>query len=490
MLITNIQGEYTQFLSPSEINNPKVFIRDFFSADFPKRHFKRLGEWRYFVINDESFSHPHGGPGALLFTYDLNVKLLEAAYLLTQKHHSTNGTSNAIPKLPGNHERHQWLYYPKHLKRKETSEPYNVLTKIFTEFSLFEYRSFLHDWLTAAFDKRSARESLDAREIIMVYENLQKLYDATWLIHQRETDATLYKFPKLKTCEKFTAQNPVVDSMLKSDPTAGEKLALNALVQLIRKNWPNVRAIIHLGTNRLNELFHLMVLVDDDSKVLHGELASTIEKQLLKFAETHVLIHKVSVHQAGVKQRARFWVYAKQHGTILFGEGLLKCTFVSPANLTNEERIERALFHWNRWGRQGSAFLKGAKYYYARGHPELAAFMLHQSMESTLKGIIQAATGYRIMIHNLSRILKISRLFTDDLFHLFDKAEGQLVLRLIQSAYTEARYKNNYTIESDKLQKSIEYVELVCEIAEALFQKRINSLKLESGDTASIPSPS
>jgi hypothetical protein len=45
----------------------------------------------------------------------------------------------------------------------------------------------------------------------------------------------------------------------------------------------------------------------------------------------------------------------------------------------------------------------------------LASFLLHQSAENVLKAIIQVVLGYRgrVQIHNLSRPLRLSLLFTD-----------------------------------------------------------------------------
>ena len=70
--------------------------------------------------------------------------------------------------------------------------------------------------------------------------------------------------------------------------------------------------------------------------------------------------------------------------------------------ITKEVLLERAKFNWERWGKQGSEFLRGAELYRADNNFRLTAFLLHQSVESVLKAIIQAVIGYRVQIHNLS----------------------------------------------------------------------------------------
>jgi hypothetical protein len=67
-------------------------------------------------------------------------------------------------------------------------------------------------------------------------------------------------------------------------------------------------------------------------------------------------------------------------------------------NVVSKERlIANAESNWERWGKQGNNFLKGAVFYRNDRNLRLAAFLLHQSVESVLIAAIQAVMGYEVI---------------------------------------------------------------------------------------------
>ena len=133
--------------------------------------------------------------------------------------------------------------------------------------------------------------------------------------------------------------------------------------------------------------------------------------------------------------------------------------------------LERAKINWERWGVQGKAFLKGAEFYREEGNFRLAAFLLHQAVESTLKAIIQAIIGYRVQIHNLSRLLRLSLLFTDDLKNLFelDTIEGAQIFTFLQNAYSQSRYSSTFDPDAASTEILAGKVGRFCDLAEIIY---------------------
>ena len=75
---------YPKTLILKEFMDPLSVVDDFFSCDSLEGHAERLKEWRYYAVNDKVYKDKdvRRSPGGLLFEYDMNLKLLEAVYLL------------------------------------------------------------------------------------------------------------------------------------------------------------------------------------------------------------------------------------------------------------------------------------------------------------------------------------------------------------------------------------------------------------------------
>ena len=190
---------YPKTLRQHEIENPMSVVADFFFADSVKGHGKRLKEWRYYVVNDEHYNEKRHGPGTLLFFYDLNLKLLEAMFLLLCTYKNFSYQQEKLTEAQLEEEREQWEYYPKNLTLKEQLNPYIAVKKVFKKIKPQAYRDHLHEWSHVALYNNADTEGLYAGEIIAVYENLLKLYSAAWLIYQREGEK-----PKLKRSKNET----------------------------------------------------------------------------------------------------------------------------------------------------------------------------------------------------------------------------------------------------------------------------------------------
>ncbi|MCZ4223529.1 hypothetical protein [Pedobacter rhodius] len=177
---------YPKTLRHQEVQNPISVVIDFFNADSVKGHGKRLKNWRYYVVNDEHYNEKRYGPGSLLYIYELNLKILEAMFLLLLNYKNFYYQRKRLTEQQLEEEKEQWEYYPKNLSLKEQLEPYKAVKKIFKKIKPQEYRDQLREWVHVALYIKTDVEALHAGEVIEVYENLIKLYSAAWLIYKRE----------------------------------------------------------------------------------------------------------------------------------------------------------------------------------------------------------------------------------------------------------------------------------------------------------------
>ena len=147
-----------------------------------------LKRWR----NDaalESEESKKCSPGYLVYHYELTIKLIEAAWLL--KRHKLgrldfdDKQESDIAKWYIKTERKKLRDYPESLSIREIVKPSSVLKKMFRTYKLNGYKKILHTWLHNALSSSFIEESLSKSEVITVYEQLVKLFEATWLISER-----------------------------------------------------------------------------------------------------------------------------------------------------------------------------------------------------------------------------------------------------------------------------------------------------------------
>lgn len=366
---------YPKTLRHSEIQNPLSVIADFYSAGSVKDHRRDLKEWRDRVIDDKYFNDKRHGPGTLLFTCELNLKLLEAAYLLLLNYNQTFWRRKKLEASQLAEEKESWIYFPNNLSEEELLNPYLAIKKIFKKIKPQMYRDYLHEWLHAALSTSPIDESVMPGEVIAVYENILKLYAAAWLIYQRETqEVRLTDKPKVETTIKLSDKEIEI-RRIDPNPTAAEKLGLASVVDLIVKRFPPVQMIVHLGTHPAPFTFFLLILINDNEKTPEGEVSNKIEDHCRFLANVHTIVHKVSSAKSGLTEVNRFWTTAVKQGNIIYQAPDLELP--TPQDITNEALVERATFHWERWGKQGNDFLLGARFYLSKGNYRLAAFLLH-----------------------------------------------------------------------------------------------------------------
>ena len=176
------------FLDADEIEMPMKPITAFFDAAWLPQQLEMLKDWR----NDVSFelSHPiKGSPSDRLYDYELTMKLIEAAWLIRKKTIGKldieNDENNVIKEWCIKNERKQLRDYPNHLEVDEIINPATVIKKFFKTNKLRHYNSILRNWLYDALSHKYMEESLSKEQIIPIYENLICLFEATWLISER-----------------------------------------------------------------------------------------------------------------------------------------------------------------------------------------------------------------------------------------------------------------------------------------------------------------
>ena len=173
--------------------DPIKVVHEFFSHAWLPNHLKMLKRWR----NDAAFESEEPkkcSADFLVYNYELTIKLIEAAWLL--QHHKLGRLDfdekqeSDVAKWYIKTEKKKLRNYPENLTIREIIKPSSVIKKMFRIYKLDGYKKILNTWLHEALSNSFMEESLSKSEVITVYEQLVKLFEATWLISQRiETKA-------------------------------------------------------------------------------------------------------------------------------------------------------------------------------------------------------------------------------------------------------------------------------------------------------------
>ena len=480
-------------LSPEEIERPLSVVAAFFDDDRLPGQLAMLKAWREFVLKPDYYRGPKNSPSTLLYFYKINIALIEAMYLLHQSGTTDklNLSSDELAK-----EKNSWTVYPVFLSTSELHDPFLFLQSFFAAYSLPQYREQLADWLEHGLSCRPAAEFIGTVELITVYENLQKLHETAWVIHQRTSDRPYLILQKEKEHnialeikihkQETKLQADVTLYSLNTDTSLPSAGLLSLVVGLIKHKVPSVQAVIYLGTppDAQSPLF-LLVLTDSKEREQANTLSATIEQSCRELASVIALVHHASSLFTALEHHNLFFGKALTCPVIhLSGELLLPASKPLHTNFSSSGNL---VVLWERWQRQGIDFLEGAAYHLEKGAANAALFCLQQCAECLLIAIIRAVTGYRINNHNLSKLLNLTKMFTDDLAEVFPLENNQYAehFNLLKQAYVNVRYKDDFQAEPVLVQALYPLVKHFVTVAGQVYQTKsvpVRGLGSEIGD--------
>ncbi|MEJ7671697.1 MAG: HEPN domain-containing protein [Chitinophagaceae bacterium] len=111
-------------------------------------------------------------------------------------------------------------------------------------------------------------------------------------------------------------------------------------------------------------------------------------------------------------------------------------------------------------------FLAGADLFRLREQNKMAAFMLHQAAEQVLQTLFRITTGLYIHSHNLDKLFRYCSMVSYKLPAIFPRnnEKNERLFQLLQRAYIDTRYKDDYVIRTDDLLLITERVRNLLEI--------------------------
>lgn len=442
-----------KFLRFSEVMDSMMPVKYFFDADDVEGHRETLKTWRHHVVNDGFYSDKRFGPGVLFHDYELNIRLIEALYLLFIEHQEFSYNKKKIAAEQLNTEKEEWHWFPVELSEKELLDPYIILEAAFDEVKPQEFRDHLTEWIAAALSTNAIDESMSPGEIITVYEHLKKMYSAAWLIFQRDTEHTFFKFKAKKNAPQRDGGDNATETaeILESSPiqqSPASKLALKEVVRAIMNIEPTVRAIFQIGTLENPFGYILYILIDDKRYELDYLVNELIENSLKPLIDISTIIASLSIVKNGNAFERKFFNWVLTNGIAIYeADGLdldnqkadIKKTVLSIPPL--ETRLKFARLHYTEVG-----------YYIRKKEFRDALHAVHRSMEAALAEYLDLKVGFETTIPNLNRLMTMTLIIDSAVFDWFLKlqTEHSELYDLLQSVYPE-EVRNSLNISEEEI---------------------------------------
>lgn len=208
------------------------------------------------------------------------------------------------------------------------------------------------------------------------------------------------------------------------------------------------------------------------------ELITEVENQGQQFQSPISLeVHELGYINKGLEKGQYFFKDIISEGILLYDKSNLE--FAKPRELTPAEKKEVAQEYFDDHFYYAQGFTKHANIELEDGNYKLGSFFAHQAVENLFYTILLVFTGYKPKLHNLHKLRKRVKLFSEEAFSNFpietDKHERHL-FNLLKRAYIEARYSKDFHVSKDELAGMIERIIKLEEITKRICQKEIQSL--------------
>ena len=230
--------------------------------------------------------------------------------------------------------------------------------------------------------------------------------------------------------------------------------------------------------------YDILVVIPDGDKDKEHDIASKIENRTLKYKnDVSPIVHSFKYVNKGLEMGQYFFSDIIKEGIVLFDSG--EFIFSDSKPLSRDEEKEVALRSYEKWVKSGIRFLDHTKVMLEnallKGFPlNEVIFNLNQSAEKLYGGLLLVYTGYKPKTHKLKVYRKYSKHIDENLNQIFkypiDDSEEYRLFDVLNKAYLDARYQDDYYIDLEDLRKLISKVDKVEDVVTKLCNERISHL--------------
>jgi len=209
------------------------------------------------------------------------------------------------------------------------------------------------------------------------------------------------------------------------------------------------------------------------------EVQDLIENRCVYKTPVTVITHDIDFINKMLTEGQYFFTDIEKEGILLYDAGNTPLAERKPLSPAEAKAIAQNYFE--QWYGVAAEFYTSSVLNFKAGQLKVAVFNLHQAAERTYNAIILVYSGYKPKTHNLDKLKRYAKRFSEELEGVFPDntpAERHL-FDLLKRGYVDARYKDHYAITAEELHILIERVGKLQAIAEKLCQTKLASLAAE-----------
>ena len=240
------------------------------------------------------------------------------------------------------------------------------------------------------------------------------------------------------------------------------------------------KAVRDLGSGYRSD-FDLLIVVNHpeltDDEFWYGvEDALTFEESLGATRYPYnIIVHDLADVNDQLHRGRPFFTDINRDGIIVYEYD--PKALAKPGNLSAEEIREEARGHFEQWYQRSLGFGKGAAFYVGENEFNLAAFSLHQAVESAYHCTLLTLTLYSPQLHNLKKLRGMAEGLDPRLITAWPRKtrHDRRPYERIRRAYVEARYSKHYTITKEDLAAAMASVERLQGVVKVVCGERLAS---------------
>jgi HEPN domain-containing protein len=217
----------------------------------------------------------------------------------------------------------------------------------------------------------------------------------------------------------------------------------------------------NIKSDTTEKYIDLLLVIPNKNNIPFIELEPIIEIPYLKESRVVCSLHNEGVIKQALGNGHIFYTLNFTAENLVYDDKAVSFPATSIGAVQEMKQKAREIFsqHFER----AQNFYSCAEYLHQRNPGKIIPFLLHQATEFTYRGVLMSLNGYDKRTHDIHSLKKHTRRCAPQLTTIFspDVEEEKRLTILLEKAYLESRYENNYAVNENDLTVFFERLKLL-----------------------------